>query len=63
MSEELPDFGIWKTARLEFLLVEYRESLWAVKRYYGDGHQETRLYERWVAGIEAELEARKAAER
>jgi hypothetical protein len=23
MTEELPDFGVWKTTRLEFLLVEY----------------------------------------
>lgn len=60
---ELPDFGLWKTPRLEFLLVEYRESLRNLKGYYGAGHQETLEYERWVAAMEAELEGRKAGKR
>jgi hypothetical protein len=59
LTEELPDFGLWKTSRLEFLLAEYTESLAAVRRYYGAGHEETREYERWVAAMEAELEGRK----
>jgi hypothetical protein len=62
-EDELPDFGVWKTGRLEFILVEYRESLDNVKAYYGAGHQETKRYERWVGAIEAELESRKKGKR
>lgn len=63
VTTELPDFGLWKTTRLEFLYVEYAESLGAVRHFYGDEHPETKLYERWVAAIEAELASRKAEKR
>ena len=59
VEEELPDFREWKTARLEFLLVEYRESLGDVRKYYGEGHEEAVVWERWVRAMEAELERRK----
>jgi hypothetical protein len=58
IDAEPPNFTDWSTSRLKFLLVEYSESIPAIRTLYGSKHPETLTYVAWVKAIEAELNKR-----
>jgi hypothetical protein len=58
MQDPLPDFSRWTTARLKFLLEDYRAALANARGR--KRRAEIILYVRWVKAMEAELEVRTA---
>jgi hypothetical protein len=58
MIDKPPDFSGWTTARIRFLLAEYRGNLPAMRTLYGRKAEEAETLQAWVDAMEKELRKR-----
>jgi hypothetical protein len=55
MIDKPPDFAGWSTSRIKFLLIDYKDTLPAMRTLYGKHAEEPETLQLWIDAMEKEL--------